>query len=126
MQLSRQKYWSGLPFPTPEDLPNPQIQPESPVSPALAGGFFTTEPSGKLNQVPAGGHLGYSQSLTMTINADGNRTILGSHCTQGSGSRTTCLKREMAASEGTFAQVAWMVLQRGRLPFSGVEESVSK
>ena len=35
----RQKYWSRLPFPSPEDLPDPGIKP---VSPALAGGFFTT------------------------------------------------------------------------------------
>ena len=41
MELSRQEYWSGLPFPTPGDLPNPGTEPESPASPALAGGFFT-------------------------------------------------------------------------------------
>ena len=40
----RQKYESGLPLPSPEDLPDPGIEPRSPV---LAGGFFTTEPSGK-------------------------------------------------------------------------------
>ena len=44
MGFSWQKYWSGLPFPSPGDLPNPGI---APVSPALAGGFFTTEPPGK-------------------------------------------------------------------------------
>ena len=43
MGLSRQEHWSGLPFPPPEGLPNPGIEPKSPVSPALAGGFFTTE-----------------------------------------------------------------------------------
>ena len=41
MELSRQEYWSGLPFPMPEDLPNTGIEPASPVSPALAGKFFT-------------------------------------------------------------------------------------
>ena len=35
MGFSRQKYWSGLPFPLPGDLPNPGIEPKSPVSPAL-------------------------------------------------------------------------------------------
>ena len=45
--FSRQEYWSGLPFPPPGDLPDPGIEPTSPVSPALAGGFFTTEPPGK-------------------------------------------------------------------------------
>ena len=43
----RQEYWSGLPFPSPGDLPDPGIEPKSPASPALAGGFFTYEPSGK-------------------------------------------------------------------------------
>ena len=31
MEFSRQENWSGLPFPSPEDLPNPGIEPESPV-----------------------------------------------------------------------------------------------
>jgi len=46
MGFSRQEYWSGLPFPTPGDLPDPGVEPESPVSPALASRFFTTEPLG--------------------------------------------------------------------------------
>ena len=41
MEYSRQEYWNGLPFPTPGDLPNPEIEPASLKSPALAGGFFT-------------------------------------------------------------------------------------
>ena len=40
--LFQQVYLSGLPFPTPGDLPNPWIEPMSPMSPALAGRFFTT------------------------------------------------------------------------------------
>ena len=44
MGLPRQEYWSGLPFPSPGDLPDPEIEPASPVSPALADGFFTTKP----------------------------------------------------------------------------------
>ena len=43
MGFSWQEYWSGLPFPSPGDLPDPGIEP---VSPAPAGGFFTTEPPG--------------------------------------------------------------------------------
>ena len=42
MEFSRQEYWSGLPFPSPGHLPNPGIKPVSLMSPALAGGFFTT------------------------------------------------------------------------------------
>ena len=44
MELSRQQYWNGLPFPPPWDLPNPGTEP---MSPALVGGFFTTAPPGK-------------------------------------------------------------------------------
>ena len=36
IRFPRQEYWSGLPFP-PQDLPDPGIEPTSPVSPALAG-----------------------------------------------------------------------------------------
>ena len=43
-EFSRQEYWSGLPFPPLGDLPDPGFKP---ASPALAGGFFTTEPPGK-------------------------------------------------------------------------------
>ena len=42
MGFSKWEYWSGLPCPAPEDLPNPGIEPTSLRSLALAGGFFTT------------------------------------------------------------------------------------
>ena len=42
MGFFRQKYWSGLPCPSPGDLPDSGIEPTSLSSPALAGGFFTT------------------------------------------------------------------------------------
>ena len=44
MGFPRQEYWNGLPFPSPRDLPDPGIEP---MSPALAGRFFTTEIPGK-------------------------------------------------------------------------------
>ena len=47
MGFSGQEYWSGLPFPPPEDHLDPGIKPVSLVFPALAGGFFTSEPPGK-------------------------------------------------------------------------------
>ena len=43
-RISRQQYWSELPFPSPGDLPDPGIEPESP---ALAARFFTTKPPEK-------------------------------------------------------------------------------
>ena len=45
MEFSRQEYWSGLPFPPTEDLPDPGIRPKSP---ALAEGSFTSEPPAHL------------------------------------------------------------------------------
>ena len=47
MAFSRQKYWSGLPFPSTGALPDPGIEPMSSMSSSLAGRFFTTEPPGK-------------------------------------------------------------------------------
>ena len=40
MGFSGQEIWSGLTFPSPGDLPDPGIEPTSPVSPALAGGLY--------------------------------------------------------------------------------------
>ena len=44
MGFPRPEYWNGVPFPSPEYLPYPGIEPPSPE---LAHGFFITEPSGK-------------------------------------------------------------------------------
>ena len=44
MGFSRQEYWSRLPFPTPGNLSNAGTEPAFPASPALASGFFTTDP----------------------------------------------------------------------------------
>jgi len=45
MELSRQEYWSGLPFPPPGDLPDPEIEPGSP---ALQVVSLQVEPPGKM------------------------------------------------------------------------------
>ena len=45
MEFSRQEYWSGLPFPSPGDLPHPGIKPRSPT---LQAASLPTEPTGKL------------------------------------------------------------------------------
>ena len=63
MGLPRQEYWSGLPFPSPRDLPDPGIKGTPLVSPALAGDFFfffffTTESPGKLESTSEGGKTG--------------------------------------------------------------------
>ena len=54
--FSRQEYWSGLPCPPPRDLPIPGTEV---LSPALAGGFFTTAPPGK----PRVQSLGWKDAL---------------------------------------------------------------
>jgi len=50
MGFPRQEYWSGFPFPSPRNLPNPEIEPTSPAFQAvfcIASGFFTAESLGK-------------------------------------------------------------------------------
>ena len=54
MDFSRQEYWSGLPFSTPRDLPDPGVEPASLMSPALKGRFFTKMPPGKPNYLKLG------------------------------------------------------------------------
>ena len=52
MEFSRQEYWSGLPLPSPGDLPNPGIKPRSP---ALLEGSLPAEPPGKPKNTRVGG-----------------------------------------------------------------------
>ena len=52
MGFPRQEFSSGLPFPAPGDLPNPGIEPKCP---ALAGGFFTTQPPSNIMYEMSGG-----------------------------------------------------------------------
>ena len=61
MAFSRQEYWSGLPFPFSEDLPNPGAKPESSV---LAGWFFTTEVTRETPSHP----LAYKITQSIKIN----------------------------------------------------------
>ena len=52
IRYSRQEFWSGLPFPSPGDLPEPGIELVSLASPALAGWFFTLAPPNHYNWYP--------------------------------------------------------------------------
>ena len=77
MEFSRQEYWSGLPCPSPGDLPDPGIEPSTLTSPALASGFFTTSASPKgmeaqgtrglsaYNNAELAGLLGASNQLSL-------------------------------------------------------------
>ena len=59
MGFPRQEHWSGLPFPSPGDLPIPGVEPTSLVSPALSSEFFTTTPPGE----PMKGYAAAAKSL---------------------------------------------------------------
>ena len=60
MGFSRQEYWGGLPGPPPGDLPVPEIQPASLMSPAFASGFFTTSPAWEALFFDGDLHTGYA------------------------------------------------------------------
>ena len=66
-----QEPWSGLPFPSPGDLPDPGIKPASFTSPALAGGFFITSAT-------AAGCLSYNQLSSVCLGAASHPTVRGS------------------------------------------------
>ena len=55
--FSRQEYWSGLPLPSAEDLPDPEIKPTSLESPALTGRFFTTSATWETPSSPTCGFI---------------------------------------------------------------------
>ena len=62
MGFPRQEYWNGLPLPSPGDLPNSGIKPESLAFPTLASRFFTTVPPGK--------PVAYSKSKSLWTSID--------------------------------------------------------
>ena len=64
MGFSRQGYWSGLPFPSPGDLPDPGIKPGSP---ALQADVLPSEPAGKANNCYRNGETDKSFKLQLTM-----------------------------------------------------------
>ena len=78
MWFFRQEYWSGLPFPSPGDLPNPGIEPGFPVFPA--------EPSGKL--------INWSEAQVTTWTCNGIRSgVRGQSCVVCTNPRRQCQVR---------------------------------
>ena len=57
------RYWTGLPFPPPGDLPDPGIKPRSLMSPAVAGGFFNTSATWETPQRQPDESKNYPRSL---------------------------------------------------------------
>ena len=65
MGFSRQEYWSGLPFPSPGDLPDPGIEPRSP---ALQADALTSEPPGKPNSKSImGREIGFKYRFVLVL-----------------------------------------------------------
>ena len=62
MGFLKQEYWRRLPFPTPQDFPDPGIEP---ASPSLAGRFFTIKQPGKPNHYKLGGL--FVETATVTL-----------------------------------------------------------
>ena len=85
-RLPRQEYCSGLPFVSPGDLPDPGIEP---MSPALAGVFFTTEPPGKaLSQLEQTKKCHCHQVIRQEL-AQGQGSLVGYRLWGRTGSDTT-------------------------------------
>ena len=75
MGFSRQEYWSGLPLPTPGDLPDAEIKPASLMSPALTDGFFTTRMTELLKAAAASSFTSLCQlPRTHWLTTDGSAT----------------------------------------------------
>ena len=72
MGSSRQEYWSGLPCPSPGDLPNTEIEPVSLIFPSLTGGFFTTNITWEAYSI------GSTHSLIFTLYGMARQSILSS------------------------------------------------
>ena len=80
MGFSRQEYWSGLPFAPPGHLPNPGIQLKSLMSPALAGGFFTTSATGREREREPGESFNdLTRPCVYNILFPGSESLSGAH-----------------------------------------------
>ena len=88
MGFSRQEHWSGLPFLYTGDLPHLGI---GPMSPALAGGFFTTDPLGKPK--------GWMQTNKREKEVKWNRTTI--NCEQCNERKSQGVKKEMGGVGGS-------------------------
>ena len=113
MGFSRQEYWSGLPFPPPEDLPNPGIEPGSS---ALQTDAFPSKPLGKPRIPKKGNAKECSNYRTIALISQDSKVKLLSHVTPWT---VAC-----QASLGFSRQEYWSELpfpSPGDLPNPGIE-----
>ena len=101
MEFSRQEYWSGLPFFHPGDLPDPGTEH---AAPALAGGFFGTEPPGKPHRPNCIPHkdANVQFAVPMKVTDFGNRIFVGDQV-------------EMRSLGWALTQYDWCPNKKGRL-----------
>ena len=78
MGFCRQEYWSGLPCPSPGDLPDAGIESLSLVSPALAGRFFTTSATRKWSDIKVVSDSLWPHGLYTSWNSPGQNIGVGS------------------------------------------------
>ena len=118
MEFSKQEYWSGLPFPSPGDLPDPGIEP---ASPTLQADALPPEPPGKHNDRSGGGALKDFYCDLLLVRKVAQR---GYHFRQGhpAGERWCCgvvLRSPMCFP------LLWTEDKEGRLRSRGSAEGVS-
>ena len=101
----RQEYWSGLSLPTPADLPNPGMEP---VSLALAGGSFATEPPGKSPQ-----HSLWCKNITKPGDARGFSVLINFDLWYFSVKRNFLLEGQVQHGEGWGGLLITRVSQTG-------------
>ena len=81
MEFSRQQYWSGLPFPSPGDLPSPGIEPESP---AVQADALPSEPPGKpLLPGDQSERKGQSSLVHKSVTSSADRAFVKKHYSKG-------------------------------------------
>ena len=132
--FSRKEDWSGLPFPSPGDLPNPGIEPMSLMSPALAGGFFTGSTAWEAPKKPpvcwlsiislcqpSFGSLHCCPNLKTTLSVD-KLSSCAACCTPGSMNLSRGISPGTKKTWGlkTAAHLAQPVLGEERVPSSGL------
>ena len=111
MGFSRQEYWSGLPFPSPGDLPNPGIKPRSP---ALEADALTSEPPGKT--IPKKGNgkkkLNYCTTAHISCPSKVMLKILQTRCQQCMNHEIPDVQagfRKRRGTKGQIANICWII-----------------
>ena len=122
----RQEYWSGLPLSMPGNLPEPRIEPTSPVSPALVIGFFTTEPPGK-PQTGCVNYLLLCNKLPQTQGCQSGSILFNTYWSAWQSSFPWRWKTEtLRSSDYLSTDSIWMSAPRPPAPVSYLRKSLNR